>query len=129
MPTALLVFLGGGLGAVSRWFLSAGVQTLAERTALKHFPWGILACNLFGCFLVGTLFGTLAQREHPAWLFPLAVTGFLGGFTTFSAFGNDTRQLFFEGFNSLALTNVLASTIGGIALVFLGYKIAVSLAS
>lgn len=129
MPTFLLVFLGGGLGAVSRWLLSTGVQSLAERTALKHFPWGILACNLFGCFLVGIIFGTFAQREHPPWLFPLAVTGFLGGFTTFSAFGNDTRQLFFEGFNSLAFTNVLASTLGGIALVFLGYKLASSIAS
>ncbi len=129
MPSILLVFLGGGLGAVSRWGLSTGVQSLAEKTALKHFPWGILACNLLGCLLVGTLFGAFAQREHPAWLFPLAVTGFLGGFTTFSAFGNDTRQLFFEGFNALAFTNVLVSTIGGIALVFLGYKLAASMAS
>ncbi|MFC7336608.1 fluoride efflux transporter FluC [Haloferula chungangensis] len=129
MSTALLVFLGGGLGAVSRWGLAASVQSLADKTALKDFPWGILACNLFGCYLVGTLFGAFAHREHPAWLFPLAVTGFLGGFTTFSAFGNDTRQLFFEGFSALAFTNVLVSTIGGIALVFLGYKIAASIAS
>ena len=129
MPTILLIFLGGGLGAVSRWLLSSGVQTLAEKTALKHFPWGILSCNLFGCFLVGTLFGAVAQREHPAWLFPLAVTGFLGGFTTFSAFGNDTRILFFDGFNALAFTNVLVSTIGGIALVFVGFKLASSIAA
>ena len=129
MPTLLLVILGGGLGASSRWLLSVSVQSLAEKTALKHFPWGIITCNLIGCLLVGIVFGTFSQREHPAWLFPLAVTGFLGGFTTFSAFGNDPRQLFFEGFNALAFTNVLVSTIGGIALVFLGYKLAASIAA
>jgi CrcB protein len=129
MPTFLLIFLGGGLGAVTRWRLSIAVQTLAEKTALKDFPWGIVACNLIGCLIVGTIFGAFSNREHPAWLFPLAVTGFLGGFTTFSAFGNDTRQLFFDGFNTLAFANVLVSTVGGIALVFLGYKLAASLAS
>lgn len=129
MPTVLLVFLGGGLGAVSRWLLSVGVQSLAEKTTLKHFPWGIITCNLIGCLLIGMIFGVFSNREHPTWLFPLAVTGFLGGFTTFSAFGNDTRQLFFEGFNTLAFTNVLVSTIGGIALVFLGFKLAASFSS
>ncbi|MEP4076369.1 fluoride efflux transporter FluC [Haloferula sp.] len=128
MPTILLIFLGGGLGAVSRWLLSVGVQSLAEKTALKHFPWGIITCNLIGCLLVGILFGAFSDREHPIF-FPLVVTGFLGGFTTFSAFGNDTRQLFYEGFNALAFTNVLVSTLGGVALVFVGYRIAASLAS
>ena len=127
MSTALLVFLGGGLGASARWLLSESVQTLAEKTALKNFPWGIVTCNLIGCLLVGILFGAFSHRDHPTWLFPLAVTGFLGGFTTFSAFGNDTRELLFEGFNTLAFTNVLLSTVGGIALVFLGFKLATNL--
>lgn len=127
MPPALLIFLGGGLGALSRWGLSLAVQSVADRTLLHRFPWGILACNLIGCFLVGAVFGAVVGRQHPSWLFPLLVTGFLGGFTTFSAFANDSRQLLIEGFQAAALANILASTLGGIALVLLGFRIAHSL--
>jgi len=122
VPPALLIFLGGGLGALARWGLSGAVQALAERGALHRFPWGILACNLLGCFALGALLGAVLHREHPVWLFPLAVTGFLGGFTTFSTFGGDSRQLLVEGFHGLALLNLLCSTLGGLALVFLGFR-------
>ena len=124
MPAALLVFLGGGLGAVSRWGLSAGIQSLTERTSLHRFPLGILACNLLGCLLVGALFGCFAPKGDQPRLFAFAVTGFLGGFTTFSTFGKDTHQLIAEGFNGLAIANVLVSTLGGVALVLLGYRLA-----
>lgn len=127
MPAALLIFLGGGLGALSRWGLSVAVENLVEKTPLHRFPWGILTCNLVGCFLIGAVFGAMMGRQHPAWIFPLVVTGFLGGFTTFSAFGNDSRQLLIEGFQGAALMNVMVSTLGGIALVFLGFRLAHSL--
>ena len=61
---AFLIFLGGGLGALSRWGLSTGLDKLASRTSIHHFPLGILACNLLGCFLIGCIFGHLTQR-HP----------------------------------------------------------------
>ncbi|MEM1084618.1 MAG: fluoride efflux transporter CrcB [Verrucomicrobiota bacterium] len=123
MP-ALLIFLGGGLGAVTRWGLSVGVEKIAENTALHRFPWGILACNLLGCFAIGALFGLFPpHRPGPSWVFPFLVTGFLGGFTTFSAFGKDTHQLFTEGFAPHALANILASTIGGVILVYLGFRL------
>jgi len=127
MPQALLIFFGGGLGALSRWGLSVLISDFAEKTSLHRFPWGILVCNLLGCFLIGATFGAVLGRQHPSWLFPLLVTGFLGGFTTFSAFGNDTRQLLDEGFQMAAVANVLASTVGGIALAFLGFRLAHSL--
>lgn len=129
MTPGVLVFLGGGLGALARWLLSGSLQTLAERTPLHRFPWGIAACNLLGCFAIGALFGAFTTRTAPAWVFPLVVTGFLGGFTTFSTFGSDTRELLTEGFRGLALVNLLGSTLGGLALVFLGFRAGHSLAS
>lgn len=121
----LLIFLGGGLGALSRYGLSAGVQSLAEQTRLHRFPAGILACNLLGCFLIGLLFGWIASRngEHPAWLHPLAVTGFLGAFTTFSTFALDTHKLF-QASPALAAANITASVIGSLAAVWLGFRCA-----
>ncbi|MGE9269583.1 MAG: fluoride efflux transporter CrcB [Verrucomicrobiales bacterium] len=124
MPPALLIFLGGGLGAVSRWGLSSLITQFAGKTPFHRFPWGILTCNLIGCFAIGLVFGATASRSHPSWLHPLLVTGFLGGFTTFSTFGNDTRQMLSEGFHGSALAHVLVSTLGGIALVIFGFRLA-----
>ncbi|NNC89688.1 MAG: fluoride efflux transporter CrcB [Akkermansiaceae bacterium] len=125
----LLIFLGGGLGAVSRWGLSTGIQSLAEKTALHRFPLGIFACNILGCFLIGCVFGYFVQK-HPAWVFPLLVTGFLGGFTTFSTFGRDTLEAFQDGFPGMALANVLLSVVAGVLAVWAGLKLgAVPLAS
>lgn len=119
------IFIGGGLGAVSRFALSSAVQTLAEQTRLQRIPVGILACNLLGSFLIGALFGYIASRSegHPAWLHPFAVTGFLGAFTTFSTFALDTQKLFSSS-PLLAIINIAASVIGCLAAVWLGFKLA-----
>ena len=117
----LYIFLGGGLGAVSRFAISSSVQTLAEQTRLHRFPVGILACNLLGSFLIGCLFGYVATRSEgqPAWLHPMAVTGFLGAFTTFSSFALDTHKLF-SSTPLLAIVNILASVVGCLIAVWLG---------
>ena len=117
----LLIFLGGGLGALARWGLSSGVERLALKTALHKFPLGILACNLLGCFLIGCLFGALSQKQA-TWVFPLLVTGFLGGFTTFSTFGRDTVEAFHEGLPAIALLNIVLSVVLGLAAVWAGIK-------
>ncbi len=121
----LLIFLGGGLGALSRFSLSSGIQALSEHTRLHRFPIGILACNLLGCFFIGCLFGYIAARgnEHPTWLHPLAITGFLGAFTTFSTFAMDTQKLFSSS-PALALLNITVSIIGSLTAVWLGFRLA-----
>ena len=82
-----LIFAGGGAGSMLRYAVGLWVET---RTG-PGFPWGTFAVNASGCFLIGVL-ATLAD-EH-AWITPAArlalVTGFLGGFTTFSTFGLET---------------------------------------
>ena len=122
----LYIFLGGGLGAVSRFGLSSGIQTLAEHTRLHRFPLGILACNLLGSFLIGCLFGYIGARgnDHPGsgWLHPLAVTGFLGAFTTFSTFALDTQKLFSSS-PALAILNIATSVLGCLAAVWIGFRI------
>ena len=121
----IYIFLGGGLGALSRYSLASGIQSLAEQTRMHRFPIGILACNFLGCFLIGLLFGWIASRngEHPAWLHPLAVTGFLGAFTTFSTFALDTHKLF-ENSPALAIANITASVVGSLLAVWVGFKCA-----
>ena len=120
----IYIFLGGGLGAVSRFGLSSGIQTLAEHTRLHRFPVGILVCNLLGSFLIGCIFGYIASRgnEHPAWLHPLAITGFLGAFTTFSTFALDSHKLFATS-PALAILNIAASIVGTLIAVWLGFKL------
>ena len=89
----LLVFLGGGLGAMARH----GVNRLGLAMLGPGFPWWTLAVNVTGSFLIGLLaglFGAL-ETEHRARLF--LITGFLGGFTTFSAFSLEALTLWERG--------------------------------
>jgi CrcB protein len=85
----LLVFLGGGIGAAARH----GVGLLSLKTFGPAFPWGTMAVNVIGSLLAGLAIGLLAATEagQPARLF--LITGFLGGFTTFSAFSLDALTL------------------------------------
>ena len=119
---ALLIFLGGSLGALSRWGLSAGIEKLTLRTALHQFPLGIMVCNVLGCFLIGCVFGHFLQK-HPSWVVPLLVTGFLGGFTTFSTFGRDTLEALQNGLPLTAVLNILLSVILGVLAVWAGLRL------
>ena len=89
----LLVFVGGGLGAMARHGVNrAGLALLGP-----GFPWWTLAVNVIGSFLIGLLAGLFGAMEtgHNARLF--LTTGFLGGFTTFSAFSLDALTLWERG--------------------------------
>jgi CrcB protein len=111
----LLIFLGGGTGAVARY----GVSTLMGTKFGTDFPWGTLTVNLIGAFLIG-LFVEIAalrwQTTHHL-LTLLLVTGFLGGFTTFSAFSLEAALMWQKGdFLNLA-AYIGVSVIGTVALV------------
>ena len=118
MVNILLVGAGGFIGSVLRYLLSGYVQESANR---MDFPFGTLAVNVIGCFVIGLLaqfgekYGTFSN-ESRAFL----VIGVLGGFTTFSSFGNDTVNLFRQDFVMNAFANVGANVIFGIFAVWLG---------
>jgi CrcB protein len=111
------VFLGGGLGAVSRYGVSLAAARAFPTAAL---PWGTWAVNVAGCFALGLLVPVFAGR--PEWPEPVrlgATTGFLGGLTTFSTFGQETVSLAGRA-PGLALANVGANVLVGLAAAALG---------
>ena len=116
MTKLLLVFVGGGLGAVSRFLL-----TTALAGKLGNFPLGTLAANFFGCLLMGLLVGALAGRFEFARLF--VAVGFLGGFTTFSSFSAETLALLHGGQIFAALVNVSVSVAAGLGGCAFGMKL------
>ena len=104
------VALGGAIGAVLRYLTGLALA----------FPFGTLAVNILGSFLIGVLWVALADRGHWA---PLLITGVLGGFTTFSAFSLDTLRLVDSGRAPMAALYVLASVTLSLGAVALGHSI------
>jgi len=88
MPPVLLVALGSAAGGVARWALAGWIDARAP-----GFPWGTLAVNVIGAALIG---GAAAVVERDA-VRLLLITGVLGGFTTFSAYSQQTLALLQEG--------------------------------
>jgi len=103
------VAAGSALGGVARFFVSG----LVARTVGETFPWGTMVVNVTGAFGVGVL-ATLARRQGlltfpEAW--PIAVTGFLGSYTTVSSFSLQTLALAREGEWLRAAGNILLSLV------------------
>ena len=103
----LLVFVGGGLGAVARHGVNrAGLATLGP-----GFPWWTMAVNVTGSLLIGLLAGLFGAMEAGQNLRLFLVTGILGGYTTFSAFSLDALTLWERGEATQAGLYVLGSVI------------------
>jgi CrcB protein len=113
----LLIGLGGGAGAILRYALATAVQSAAG----GPFPLGTLLVNVLGCFGIGLLEGLAEARAFGS---PearaLLVVGLLGGFTTFSAFANETMTAARDGAPWAAAANVLLSVALCLAAVWLG---------
>ena len=112
----VLVFIGGGLGAVCRWLVGLNL------TAGNDFPLATFSVNMLGCFLFGLLAFYTIQGNNTLHL--LALTGFLGGFTTFSSFGYEMFHLFRNNAIRTLVSYALLSNLVGLGLVFVGYKLA-----
>lgn len=106
MWNLFLVAIGGALGSTLRY----GTGLAATRLVGPGFPWGTLTVNVVGSFAIGLFVEAIARRFDAAEpLRLLLVTGFLGGFTTFSAFSLDAMVLIERGETGLAVVYVAAS--------------------
>lgn len=103
----LLVFIGGGLGAMARH----GINRVGLASLGPGFPWWTLTVNVLGSFLIGLLAGMFGAMETGQNVRLFVVTGFLGGFTTFSAFSLDALTLWERGAMLQAGLYVAASVI------------------
>ncbi len=116
MQKLLLIGMGGLLGTLCRYWLSQGID---ERTH-SSFPYGTMIVNFAGCFAAGFLFQFLDQMALAPDLRLAIFTGFLGGFTTFSAYALQTFVLTRGAMLSMAGVNVVVSTVVGLAMVWVG---------
>lgn len=117
MHKFVAVMAGAALGGLFRYMV---VTAVTERLA-GRFPWGTFTANVTGCFLIGLIATLLLERVAAPQMWSLfLVTGILGGYTTFSAFGWETVQLTRQGEHGLALANVLGSAAAGYVAVWLG---------
>jgi CrcB protein len=115
-----VIALGGGLGSVARYLVSAA---LPVRTG--QFPWATLLINVSGCLLLGALMVFVLEIWPPRrYVRPFAGVGILGGFTTFSTFAVESRGLAAHGAWALADAYALSSLAGGVTAVWCGIALA-----
>jgi CrcB protein len=118
MTRLLVIGCGGFLGAIARYGLTLAIQNRAN----SNVPFGTMAVNVLGCFLLGLLTAYLSTRpdhnEH--WSLFLRV-GLLGAFTTFSTLGIETVELLTTGEYKAGLLSLFGNLLlGGVAVVFGG---------
>ena len=117
MLTVLAICIGASLGALARWGLGLWLTTGGL------LPWGTLAANLVGGYLIGVAiaaFQAMPQLD-PVWRL-LLITGFLGGLTTFSSFSAEVVEFLMAGRYGLALLAAGLHVMGSLAMTVLGLK-------
>ena len=117
MLTVLAICIGASLGALARWGLGLWL------TPGGVLPWGTLAANLIGGYLIGVAiaaFQAMPQLD-PVWRL-LLITGFLGGLTTFSSFSAEVVEFLMAGRYGLALLTAGLHVLGSLGMTVLGLK-------
>ena len=116
MRLVLLIGFGSFLGGISRYLLSQSIQM----RYLSAFPYGTLTVNILGSFAIGIVFG-LSEKANLSneWKLFLA-TGILGGFTTFSAFSNESVTMMRDGQAGSAIIYIVCSVLFGLAATYGG---------
>lgn len=117
LKTIIYIAIGGAIGSILRYLTSV----LVAKYWSNHFPLATLITNVIGCFLIGLLIGILEKNNlansNLKWFL---ITGFCGGFTTFSTFGYENISLFQNNNSALAFGYIALSIILGLFAVWLG---------
>lgn len=115
MMNVLFVFLGGGLGSLCRY----GISKAIKQTDL-HFPTATFVANVLSCIVLGYLIGLSLKEGISSPQRLLWMTGFCGGFSTFSTFSGETFTLLQGGATSTAFAYVFASVVVCVMCIWLG---------
>lgn len=117
MLPVLAISIGAAVGALARWGLGLWL------TPGGLIPWGTLAANLIGGYLIGVALGVFQSMPQldPVWRL-LLVTGFLGGLTTFSSFSAEVVVFLMEARYGLAFATAVAHVAGSLLMTIVGVK-------
>jgi len=105
MMNLAAIAIGGAVGAVLRFWVSSGIYAILG----KNFPYGTLAVNVLGSFVMGFLYIFFLERIVSSELRAVILIGFLGAFTTFSTFSIETMNLLSSGEHAKAFLNIFLS--------------------
>lgn len=116
----IYIALGGAFGSALRYF----IQYSIHKTFPNAFPYGTFLVNILGCFLVGLLISLFAkEKQMSEHLELLLITGFCGGFTTFSTFAFEGNMLLTQGRTGYAFLYIGISVLAGLAVAYLGFRL------
>lgn len=117
MLKIVLVAIGGGIGATSRYLVS---NWAAQRFG-ADFPYGTLLVNVVGCFIIGAFMTLITERiiVSPYWRLLITV-GFVGGLTTFSSYSYETFKLLQDANVTMAMYNIMLNLVVGFLATWLG---------
>ena len=116
----LLVSIGGAVGSSMRYLTSV----LMQKWVSQLYPWGTFVANMLGCLLIGILMGYFSKLQLNNNDYKLLlITGFCGGYTTFSAFALENYTLWQQGNMTTALIYIALSVMGGLFAVFSGFAL------
>lgn len=121
----LCVFVGSGLGGVTRFLVSTWFSNVLQWRSLGSLlPWATLTVNIAGCFIIGLIYGLIEHGANisPAWRTAITV-GFCGGLTTFSTFGREALLMIQSGQICSGLIYTFISVIVGITAAWAGFAL------